>query len=320
MYLLFLYLLIIVSPSPVSLLCSLSLFISLSLSLSLFFFFFSFFRLSRGNLVQFLCMDRTDEFQLVNFIIQNKGFTFIRAGLIPALGAFFAYWKCVNSATLRADGGFVHSCDHTGPGSGVYFIFETIAFVLQWGLVWIAFGLLPASVKRGTVAASPLSSADRPHGRIYRQGSSVGAIAIGPAPDLSPDSDSSESQDDSSGSDIDDFNHSDSSDGDDGPASLSNAAPIDHCSLHGLDLRFAARPESWASTCPSWSTTTVHLADRAWGWLRPRWPDFSAMMTEDLRRGGYLPALLHYDLCLILFCFLVAPTVLLLIRPYGTVS
>ena len=97
-----------------------------------------------SHLLYFTCMDRTDEYQLVAFILSVKGNQFVRLGVVAAVTAYMAYWRCVNW------GG---QCQATGPGSSPYFGFEMIALALQTALSWLAFTYLPQSTKQGVLEA-----------------------------------------------------------------------------------------------------------------------------------------------------------------------
>jgi len=94
-------------------------------------------------LVIFLLIDKTDEFQLVSFILQFKGFQFLTQGVLRSLVGFFMYLHCV-TAVADAE----HECANAGPGSSAPMAIALAGYVLQVVLVWIAFLLLPCSSRR----------------------------------------------------------------------------------------------------------------------------------------------------------------------------
>lgn len=94
-------------------------------------------------LIIFLLIDKTDEFQLVSFILQFKGFQFLTQGVLRSLVGFFTYLNCV-TAVAEAE----HKCANSGPGSSAPMAIALVGYVLQIALVWIAFLLLPCSSRR----------------------------------------------------------------------------------------------------------------------------------------------------------------------------
>ncbi|CAJ1441920.1 unnamed protein product [Effrenium voratum] len=95
-------------------------------------------------LLIFLIIDKTDEFQLVSFILQFKGFQYLTQGVLRSLVGYFLFLSCVTSP-----GSQEHFCAQSGPGSAAPMILVVVGFGLQTVLAWIAFLLLPCSSKRG---------------------------------------------------------------------------------------------------------------------------------------------------------------------------
>jgi len=89
-------------------------------------------------IVTLLLIDRTDEYQLVFYILLFKGSQFISVGLIGTL---------VGSALY-----FANSCAAPFPVQP----FDTVLFVAQILCVWLAFLLLPYSQEKGRVKYKPL--------------------------------------------------------------------------------------------------------------------------------------------------------------------
>lgn len=111
----------------------------------------------------FLVIDKSDEFQLVQFILNFKGTAFISQGLLWAIIGFVTFLSCVTS---RADP-MVHDCDTKGPGTNKNLWPMTIGFLLQLVLVWLAFLLLPCSKEKGkSVLKGSVSVTDQGHATV----------------------------------------------------------------------------------------------------------------------------------------------------------
>lgn len=92
-------------------------------------------------------MDKTDEYQLIHFILRLKGTQFISLGVIEGLGAWAKYYYC---ATWNY--GVIDACAIDGPGDQTYFVAEIVGFVVQMFLVWLCFLYLPHSIVKGKPA------------------------------------------------------------------------------------------------------------------------------------------------------------------------
>jgi len=92
----------------------------------------------------FLIIDRGDEYQLLQFILQFKGTQFISHGVIRTLTGFFMYVGCV-TAVAQSN----HDCEQQGPGLAGSFEVIIGGWVVQIILVWWAFCLLPCSQDKG---------------------------------------------------------------------------------------------------------------------------------------------------------------------------
>mmetsp|Transcript_51733 Transcript_51733/g.116418 ORF Transcript_51733/g.116418 Transcript_51733/m.116418 type:complete len:430 (-) Transcript_51733:183-1472(-) len=93
----------------------------------------------------FLIIDKRDEFQLLQFILQFKGTQFISHGIIRTIAGFFSYVGCVTAVASQTE----HSCMTRGPGITGSFELIIGGWVLQIVLVWLAFLLLPCSEDKG---------------------------------------------------------------------------------------------------------------------------------------------------------------------------
>mmetsp|Transcript_168293 Transcript_168293/g.540682 ORF Transcript_168293/g.540682 Transcript_168293/m.540682 type:complete len:478 (+) Transcript_168293:98-1531(+) len=92
----------------------------------------------------FLIIDKSDEFQLIQFILGFKGTAFISQGLLRVIVGFSMFISCV-TARARRD----HGCETSGPGASGD-VWPTFAgFLVQVVLVWIAFLLLKCSKEKG---------------------------------------------------------------------------------------------------------------------------------------------------------------------------
>lgn len=87
--------------------------------------------------ILFLLIDKTDEYQLVSFILRFKSIQFITMGVISALVASVQFYYCATQ---------VDNCEKNAPGEPLWLF---VVFVAQVMLTWTAFVLLPCSHKRG---------------------------------------------------------------------------------------------------------------------------------------------------------------------------
>lgn len=131
-------------------------------------------------ILQFILIDKSDEYQLIRFILSFKGLQFVTLGVINSIIGAAQYVHCVNfdnrhfyvpkDTTVLADintarnynltsfydqGGlplteiWAHSCREAGPATMPIFYIDMIAFGVQILFIWGAFGLLPYSRKKG---------------------------------------------------------------------------------------------------------------------------------------------------------------------------
>lgn len=96
-------------------------------------------------LFEFIIIDKSDEFQLISFIVGFKGTQFISAGIIRAITGLVLFYVCL---TAQADDSN-HSCEEHGPGNSNGFWLVLLGFVIQVVIIWVAFLLLPWSVDKG---------------------------------------------------------------------------------------------------------------------------------------------------------------------------
>jgi len=106
----------------------------------------------------FCVIDKSDEFQLVKFILGFKGTAFISQGIIRAVTGFIIFLGCV---TLDANDS-EHRCESSGPGTGADMWPTTAGFVFQIVLVWLAFIFLRCSKEKGrsTLKGTVVNHAD----------------------------------------------------------------------------------------------------------------------------------------------------------------
>lgn len=93
----------------------------------------------------FLVIDRTDEFQLIQFILFFKGTQFISAGFIRAITGLALFYMCL---TAHSDPSH-HTCEEDGPGNNTGMWLTLFGFVIQVCLCWVAFFLLYWSHSKG---------------------------------------------------------------------------------------------------------------------------------------------------------------------------
>ena len=90
--------------------------------------------------VRFLIIDKSDEHQLVSYILANKGYHFIVYGAIQLVQNASAYFNCV-----LQDSGTEHPCSDGAPGRNEGYSFEFVMEQIRILTVWIAFMMLPYS-------------------------------------------------------------------------------------------------------------------------------------------------------------------------------
>lgn len=111
----------------------------------------------------FLIIDKSDEFQLIQFILRFKGMQFITLGLMRALVGYFTYYGC----TIGSEDN--HDCENTGPGTGPEFLGTSFGLVICVFCVWIAFLMLPYSKEYGRQSIKgtvKIETTSKPGGRI----------------------------------------------------------------------------------------------------------------------------------------------------------
>mmetsp|Transcript_73393 Transcript_73393/g.215166 ORF Transcript_73393/g.215166 Transcript_73393/m.215166 type:complete len:468 (-) Transcript_73393:131-1534(-) len=113
------------------------------------FFIFSCLPISAASpaafLFLFLIIDKTDEYQLIYFILWFKGMQFFSHGILRTILGFFLYFACV-TMPRRSD---EHGCENLGPGLAGNFELILGGWVLQVLLVWLAWALLMCSKDKG---------------------------------------------------------------------------------------------------------------------------------------------------------------------------
>ena len=87
------------------------------------------------HLLLFLMIDKSDNFQLVKFIVQFKGLQAISLGLVSLFIGGQAYIRCANRHPRQ-------TCDVEGPGAGENFLFKLAGWLGCLALVWLSVLLL----------------------------------------------------------------------------------------------------------------------------------------------------------------------------------
>jgi hypothetical protein len=106
------------------------------------------------------------------------------------------------------------------------------------------------------------------------------------------------------------------------PESASDSDSSDASSSSDNDLAdFEWDDHDFSVAIPTVASDTTSVGLSQWlylpsGWGCQWWPDFDAMLNPTLRRGGYLPVLLHWDLAV---CALLCKVMclFLIFRPYS---
>ncbi|CAD8184135.1 unnamed protein product [Paramecium octaurelia] len=105
-------------------------------------------------LIIFLAIDKTEEYQVVNYILDYKNIQFFTAGVLNALIGFFSYFYC---ATLKPAHDFINEkdqglklnyCFSHGPGAESHLILSQISYFTQVILIWCAFAVLHKTKSR----------------------------------------------------------------------------------------------------------------------------------------------------------------------------
>lgn len=78
-------------------------------------------------LVDFLLIDKRDEYQLISFIARFKKFFFISYGVLKGIIQYIMYYRCVNFHNNDSN---YQTCNENGPGATVYFWPEAATLLL----------------------------------------------------------------------------------------------------------------------------------------------------------------------------------------------
>mmetsp|Transcript_56847 Transcript_56847/g.132935 ORF Transcript_56847/g.132935 Transcript_56847/m.132935 type:complete len:432 (+) Transcript_56847:51-1346(+) len=105
-----------------------------------------------------LLIDKTDEFQLLFYIVQVRGFTFVSNGILQVYLDFFQFISC-----LETDG---FGCgDETVTGAWGRYLY-LIGQALQFLTLWVSFWMLHCLAKRRRVRNEDASAAVREAGKL----------------------------------------------------------------------------------------------------------------------------------------------------------
>ena len=109
-------------------------------------------------LFYFLIMCKSDEYQLVNYIVSFKKLQFVTIGCVGGLIAYIQYFLCVAMANPAVG---EYGCLKANPGDGmIWYWVEIGTFGLKVILVWLCYLLLPCSEKRGQASFRHLSESE----------------------------------------------------------------------------------------------------------------------------------------------------------------
>ena len=90
-----------------------------------------------------LCIDRADEYQLVQFVLSFKSIQFVTSGVIASLLGGASYFTCMTLHPLQ------HTCAEDGPGASSNVYFDGIGFLVMVLLTWAAMLLMRSAVPKG---------------------------------------------------------------------------------------------------------------------------------------------------------------------------
>lgn len=94
----------------------------------------------------FILIDRTDEYQLITFMLSFKATLFFSSGIVGVIAGYVQYARCVIEPIDKDD----HDCEVSGPGNNWTFWVSFAGFAIQAILVWLSyFCYLPSSHERG---------------------------------------------------------------------------------------------------------------------------------------------------------------------------
>jgi len=116
--------------------------------------------------ILFFIIDKGDEFQLVQFILQFKGTQFLSVGLIRMVMGYVFYIACVTAPADPRD----HRCQDEGPGSSGSIILTSIGMLFQLVLTWVAFVLLRFSESKGRSELRGVLGQDEKGRHLHRKG------------------------------------------------------------------------------------------------------------------------------------------------------
>jgi len=88
--------------------------------------------------LQFIMIDKSDEFQLFQFIVQFKALQFLTVGIVGSLVGSVQYYICVSASPPN--------CDEWGPKESFW---TMLLFCLQVVIIFVAFLLMNCSEKKG---------------------------------------------------------------------------------------------------------------------------------------------------------------------------
>lgn len=103
-------------------------------------------------LFYFLLMCKTDEYQLVNYIVSFKKLQFLTMGCMNGLIAYIIYFFCISTSRGMNDVEGVNACSAKGDSDVFHYWIEVGTFGLKILLVWLSYFLLPYSERKGQVS------------------------------------------------------------------------------------------------------------------------------------------------------------------------
>ncbi|EGR28107.1 hypothetical protein IMG5_182920 [Ichthyophthirius multifiliis] len=100
------------------------------------------------HIIIFLFIDKSDEWQLFNYIIQFKKVQFFSIGMSGTLIGYALFFNCTTLNDYSSPQDF-YKCKTEGPGSKINVIIDLLGFLLQIALCWLSFLIIPFSKSKG---------------------------------------------------------------------------------------------------------------------------------------------------------------------------
>ena len=100
-------------------------------------------------LFYFTLMEKTDEFQLVKYIVSFKKLQFVTIGCLNGLVAYIKYFICISTRPSKEDHDHVNACSRKGKADSLTYFIQISTFIIKIALIWACYFMLPFSKKIG---------------------------------------------------------------------------------------------------------------------------------------------------------------------------